>query len=103
MVSIPTNPNARLTRDQLSDALKESGFPVESSTLATKATRGGGPPFQKFGIRVLYRWGDALARAQSRLSVPRHSTSEGDATAARAKSEPPTSAETRPMRRASEA
>jgi hypothetical protein len=57
MSSIPTNPDALLTRDQLSDAFKESGFPVEPSTLATKATRGGGPPFQKFGIRALYRWG----------------------------------------------
>jgi hypothetical protein len=78
MSSIPTNPDALLTRQQTSGALKESGFPIESSTLATKATRGGGPPFHKFGARVLYRWGDALAWAQSRLSAPRRNTSEGD-------------------------
>jgi hypothetical protein len=91
MSSIPSNPDARLTREQNSDALKESGFPVENATLATKVTRGGGPPFHKFGARVLYRWGDALAWAQSRLSSPRRNTSEGDAMdqAARTESEPP--------------
>jgi hypothetical protein len=91
MSSIPTNPDALLMRGQTSEALKESGFPIEPSTLATKATRGGGPLFQKFGARVLYRWGDALAWAQSRLSAPRRNTSEGDAIgqAARAESELP--------------
>jgi hypothetical protein len=78
MTSIPTCPDAFLTRENLSRALKEAGFPVESTTLATKATRGGGPPFQKFGSRVLYQWGDALMWARSLLSTPRHSTSEAD-------------------------
>jgi hypothetical protein len=78
-MSLPTNPDALLTREHTSEALREVGFPIENSTLATKATRGGGPPFHKFGARVLYRWGDALAWAQSRLSAPRRNTSEGDA------------------------
>ena len=34
---------------------------MKEATLATKATRGGGPPFQKFGSRALYRWADASA------------------------------------------
>jgi hypothetical protein len=104
MSSVPTNPDALLTREQVSDALKELGFPMENSTLATKATRGGGPPFHKFGARVLYRWSEALAWAQSRLSAPRSNTSEGDAMGqvARAESEPPNSTETRSMRRATE-
>src|SRR5215471_13492418 len=91
MSSIPTKSDALLTRDQTSEALKESGFPIEPSTLATKATRGGGPSFHKFGPRVLYRWGDALAWAQSRLSTPRRNTSEGEVLdqAAPAESEPP--------------
>jgi hypothetical protein len=91
MSSIPTNFDALLTREQTSQALKESGYPVESSTLATKATRGGGPPFHKFGARVLYRWSETLAWAQSRLSAPRRNTSEGDAIgqAARAESKRP--------------
>jgi len=37
------------------------------ATLATKATRGGGPPFRRYGSRPLYKWGDALRWAQSRL------------------------------------
>ena len=75
---IPKNPNVRLTRRKTADALTEAGFPVKETTLATKATRGGGPPYQKFGSRALYRWGDALLWAKGRLSAPRCSTSEGD-------------------------
>jgi hypothetical protein len=75
---IPEHPNVRLTRRKTADALTEAGFPVKEATLATKATRGGGPPYQKFGARALYRWGDALLWAKGRLSAPRCSTSEGD-------------------------
>jgi hypothetical protein len=75
---IPEHPNIRLTRRRTADALTEAGFPVKEATLATKATRGGGPPYQKFGSRALYRWGDALLWAKGRLSAPRCSTSEGD-------------------------
>jgi len=41
--------------------------------------RGGGPPFRHFGARVLYKWSDALAWGEGRLSPPRHSASEADA------------------------
>jgi hypothetical protein len=75
---IPENPNALLTRPKTADALSEAGFPVKEATLATKATRGGGPPYQRFGSRALYRWGDALLWAKGRLSAPRRSTSEAD-------------------------
>ena len=78
MSPIPDNPDAKLTRDQTAAALTESGFPTAAKTLATKASRGGGPPFQKYGPRVLYRWGNALGWARARLSAPRGSTSEGD-------------------------
>ena len=70
-----------LTRDMAAAALTEAGYPVKSKTLATKATRGGGPPYRLFGVRPLYRWGDARAWAQGRLSAPRRSTSEEDAEA----------------------
>jgi hypothetical protein len=88
-MSIPISPDALLTREQLSDVLKELGFPIESSTLATKATRGGGPPYQRFGLRCLYRWGDALEWAKSLLSAPRRNTSEGDVIEARARKPSP--------------
>jgi hypothetical protein len=73
---IPTNPDARLTSDQLAAALTETGFPTSSKTLNTQASRGGGPPFQKFGPRRLYRWGTALEWAQGKLSATVSSTSE---------------------------
>jgi len=76
---IPNDPDVLLTRSALADALTEAGFPIKSATLATKATRGGGPPFQRFGSRPLYRWGNGLRWAKSRLSQPIHSTSEADA------------------------
>ena len=76
MTLIPENPNARLTRDALAQALTEAGYPVKPATLATKATRGGGPPFQLFGARPLYQWSAALSWAETQLSEPRSSSSE---------------------------
>jgi hypothetical protein len=68
--------DALLTRNAVAAKLTEAGFPVRPATLATKATRGGGPPFRKFGRIPLYEWGPALDWAQSRLSKPISSTSE---------------------------
>jgi hypothetical protein len=65
-----------LTRNATADALTEAGFPMSPATLATKATRGGGPPFRRFGRRPLYKWGDALRWAKSRLSPLIANTSE---------------------------
>jgi hypothetical protein len=79
---IPDTPDALLTRVRTAEALTEAGFPVKAKTLATKATRGGGPPYCKFGMRVLYRWDDALAWAKGRLTATYTSTSEQDAAAA---------------------
>lgn len=80
MTTIPTDPEIRLTRRAAAEALTAAGFPVSPETLATKATRGGGPPFQRFGRVPLYRWGDCLDWAQSRLSQVVTSTAELDAT-----------------------
>jgi hypothetical protein len=74
--SIPDNPDALLTRQQTALSLQAAGFPIADKTLATRASRGGGPPYQRFGARVLYRWADALSWAESRLSKPVRSTSE---------------------------
>jgi hypothetical protein len=76
MASIPNDPDRLLTRAELAAALTELGFPTSPATLATRATRGGGPPFQKYGARSLYRWGNGLEWAKSRLSGPISSTSE---------------------------
>ena len=72
---------ALLTREQTANALTAAGYPVRSATLQTMATRGGGPPFYKFGPRVLYRWGSSLSWARGRLTPPRVTTSEADARA----------------------
>ena len=68
--------DALLPNDQAAAALTAKGYPTRPATLNTKRTRGGGPPFQKYGSRVLYRWGDLLDWASSRLSAPVGSTSE---------------------------
>ena len=81
MAIIPDNPEALLPRAATADALTASGFPISSATLATKAVRGGGPPFRKFGRVPVYRWADSLAWAQSRLTRLVHSTSELDTAA----------------------
>jgi hypothetical protein len=74
----PENPDALLTREQTAAALTVVGFPISAKTLATRATRGGGPPYRHFGPRVIYRWGDSLAWAHSLLGELRLSTSETD-------------------------
>jgi hypothetical protein len=76
---IPHDSNSLLTRDATAIALTEAGYPTSAKTLATKASRGGGPRFHRFGPRVLYRWRDALVWAESRLSLAMRSTSEVDA------------------------
>jgi hypothetical protein len=68
---IPESPDTLLPRTQAAHALTAIGYPVAPATLATKATRGEGPPYQRFGRKPLYRWGDVLAWAQSRMSPPR--------------------------------
>jgi len=78
MSSVPENTNALLTREQTAVALQAAGFPVKAKTLATKATRGGGPPFRRWGRTPLYQWGSSLAWAQERLSTPRCNSAEVD-------------------------
>jgi hypothetical protein len=74
--------DAWLDEKATANGLTGEGYRTSPATLATKRSRGGGPQFRYFGRRVLYRWGDALAWARSRLSEPVTNTSE--ATAVRA-------------------
>jgi hypothetical protein len=76
--SMPNDDNALLRRRATAEALSAIGFPVSDKTLATKATRGGGPPYRLFGRVPLYRWGDALAWAEGRLKPPQCSSSATD-------------------------
>jgi hypothetical protein len=76
---IPTDLETLLIRAAAARALTEAGYPVARATLATLASRGGGPPYRRFGRIPLYRWADLLGWAQSRLGPPMRSTSEADA------------------------
>jgi hypothetical protein len=77
-MAISTAPETLLTRTAAADALTAAGYPISPKTLATKASRGGGPPFRKFGTRPLYRRADLLHWAESRLTPVVTSTSELD-------------------------
>jgi hypothetical protein len=75
---LPNDPTLQLRRKAAAEALTAAGYPISDKTLASMATRGGGPEYRSFGRTVLYRWSDLLAWAESRLSAPRRSTSEAD-------------------------
>jgi hypothetical protein len=72
---VPSDPDDRLlTRSELAEALTKRGYPTPSATLATMASRGGGPKYVLYGRLAMYRWSDALAWVQTRLSEPKHAT-----------------------------
>ena len=77
------DPDARLTRKRAAEALTEEGYPTREKTLATKASRGGGPPYEIWCGRSMYKWGPLLSWARDELSEPRRSTSEADVISAR--------------------
>lgn len=69
---VPESPETLLTRDTVAAALTSAGYAISAATLAAMVSRGGGPPFRKFGPRPLYRWGDALNWATNRPSRTMH-------------------------------
>ncbi|OIQ73149.1 hypothetical protein GALL_452200 [mine drainage metagenome] len=71
-------PDTMLRRADAATALRAAGYPTTKATLATLATRGGGPTYRKFGAIPLYRWSDLLDWAHGKLSAPMQSTSTGD-------------------------
>jgi len=78
MQSTSYEPDALLNRRDVAAALSAAGYKTAPTSLATMATRGGGPVYRSFGRCPLYRWSDAIAWAEARLSPPRRSTSEAD-------------------------
>ena len=77
----PSDSDFLLSRVETAKALTEGGYPIKAKTLATMATRGGGPPYRKWSKVTLYRWGDALQWAQARLTGPQVTTSARDVSA----------------------
>jgi hypothetical protein len=85
MATTPDSPEALLTRGDLAAALTALGLVISEATLATRASRPGrhgGPPYRLFSGRALYRWGDALAWAESTAGAPCRNTSERQVQAA---------------------
>lgn len=73
--SIP--PETLLGRAQVGVALKARGILfVSTDTLATKATRGGGPPFKRFGKQAVYRWADVVAWVHETMGEAARTTAE---------------------------
>lgn len=65
------------TKKQASNYMTaELGLPVAEKTLSKLITIGGGPEFQKFGTRVVYKQSSLDAWAESRLSQPHKNSSE---------------------------
>jgi hypothetical protein len=70
-----SNPEDLLTREQTATQLTAAGYRIKEKTLATKASRGGGPPYRIFNGKALYRWADALDWARNRTATPQHDQS----------------------------
>jgi hypothetical protein len=66
----------RLGRKEAAQFLTDQGYKTAPATLAKLACIGGGPMFESFGRRPLYREPDLLAWAQARTTGPRRSTSD---------------------------
>lgn len=72
----PADDGPLMTREQLSKALTEHGYPLSVSSLSTFASRGGGPKYRKFGNRALYSLPTALAWARARCGEEKEIASD---------------------------
>jgi hypothetical protein len=66
----------RLDRKQSAHFLTQRGYRTAPATLAKLASIGGGPSFESFGRKPLYREADLLAWARAKTTGPRLSTSD---------------------------
>ena len=69
------NTKPLVTRAECAELLTGSGYPITKGTLQKLASIGGGPEYQIFGSKALYRPAQAIDWAESRLSEPKFSTS----------------------------
>src|SRR5258708_22820845 len=79
MIIDKLTPETKLRRKAVAEASTAHGFPIKEKTLATMASRGGGPPFQLWGRIPIYTWGIFFDWAPSRPSEPPRSTAGTDA------------------------
>lgn len=66
----------RLDRQQAAAFLTAHGYRTAPATLAKLASIGGGPLFESFGRKPLYRETDLIEWARSKTTGPRRSTSD---------------------------
>ena len=66
----------RLDRRQAAAFLTARGYRTAPATLAKLACIGGGPTFESFGRKPLYREADLLVWARAKTTGPRQSTSD---------------------------
>jgi hypothetical protein len=67
-----------LTTIRAAEDLSAKGYPISPHTLDTLASRGGGPPYRKWGRRRLYDPNELLAWAEGLLGPTVTSSSEAD-------------------------
>ena len=72
---IEIDPEQRLDRREAAAFLTRLGYRTAVATLAKLATIGGGPKYERFGRRPVYRVADLKAWINDRTSAPTHSTS----------------------------
>ena len=72
----PMRHRKKLRRKEFAAALTNEGYKIAPATLSTLASRGGGPPFRKFGRYPIYDFEEGLDWARNRCSPPVTSTSE---------------------------
>lgn len=75
-MQISNDDERRLSRAEAAAFLSERGYRVAYATLNKYASIGGGPVFESFGRRPLYRPSNLLTWAVQKSSGPRRSTSD---------------------------
>ena len=69
----------RLTRAEAAAVLSDRGYRVAYATLNKYAVGGGGPTFESFGRKPLYRPTDLMAWVASKTTGPRRHSSDNQA------------------------
>jgi hypothetical protein len=69
----------RFVRESAAKFLTEQGLPTSPATLATLASRGGGPSYAVYGRRAIYSEADLIDWAIKRLGKPAATFSEHQA------------------------
>ena len=70
------NTDTFLDRREAADYLTSRGLRVSKNTLQKWANTGGGPTYQRFGLRAVYTKSNLDTWAEAKLTAPRCSTAK---------------------------